>query len=163
MKTIIFVRHAKSNWDNPNHSDFDRPLNNRGISDAPIMAKKLKALVPSIDLIYSSPANRAFTTAKIFADAYNYNHETIVKEQAIYVHGLQYFNSIVSSINSNYNTVILFGHNPDITSLATFYTNEYFDNVPTCGVICIDFDCNDWEEVRQINGKIRFFDFPKNS
>lgn len=160
MKTIIFVRHAKSSWESSNDTDFDRPLNKRGLNDAPLMASKISALVPSVDIIYSSPANRAITTAIFFAEALNYDTELIVQKPNIYSNGFKFFNEMVVNIDSNFNTILLFGHNPDITSLATFYSGEYFENIPTCGVVCIDFDCDSWKEVKQTEGKIRFINVP---
>src|SRR4051794_9695084 len=71
MKTLILVRHAKSSWDQPGVSDIDRPLNERGKSDAPQMAKRLKERNIKIDLFISSPAKRAKKTAKYFAEEYD--------------------------------------------------------------------------------------------
>ena len=59
MKTLILVRHAKSSWDSPGLSDFDRPLNERGKADAPEMAGRLKEKKINVDLFVSSPAKRA--------------------------------------------------------------------------------------------------------
>jgi phosphohistidine phosphatase len=73
MKTLYVIRHAKSSWDDPTLSDFDRPLNKRGKRDAPAMGKRLvhdDRVVP--DLLLSSPAERALTTCKIIAEEIHY-------------------------------------------------------------------------------------------
>lgn len=163
MKTIILVRHAKSSWDNPDWTDFDRPLNKRGLTDAPIMASIISSHINKPDIFYSSTANRALTTAEFFADAFRINHDEIKKEINIYEKGSKHINSLISSLDDKLNSVIFFGHNPDMTSLATYFTGAYFENVPTCGVVCIDFECDSWAEVKQVNGKLRFFKTPKNS
>ena len=77
MKTLILVRHAKSDWGNPSLSDFDRPLNERGKRDAPIMAKRLLDKKIKIDQIIASPAKRAAKTAKYFAEAFDYKKDKI--------------------------------------------------------------------------------------
>ena len=76
MKTLILVRHAKSDWGNPSLSDFDRPLNERGKRDAPVMAKRLLDKKIKIDQIIASPAKRAARTAKYFAEVFDYKKET---------------------------------------------------------------------------------------
>jgi phosphohistidine phosphatase len=55
----------------------------------------------------------------------------------------------------------VFGHNPDLTYLATYLSSSVFDNVPTSGIVCIDFDVNNWKDIQKNPGKLRFFEFPK--
>lgn len=161
MKTIVLIRHAKSSWDNPEWSDFERPLNKRGLRDAPFLADVLKAKGLNPDLILSSPAVRAITTAKIFAMHFDYNTIDIKIDVGIYEKGQKHIAKLIATIDNKKNTVFIFGHNPDITSLAGFLTGDYFENVPTCGIVCIDFEVDKWEEIPDLNGKLRFFTFPK--
>ena len=77
MKTLILVRHAKSDWGNPGLDDFDRPLNERGKKDAPVMAQRLRDKKVKIDAFIASPAKRAAKTAKFFAEAYNKKKDDI--------------------------------------------------------------------------------------
>lgn len=160
MKTILINRHAKSDWNDGSIKDFDRPLNKRGTNDAPIMANRLKNQNIFIDKIISSPANRAITTAKVFAEKLNINE--IQEEIKIYHYGEKFIKENLPKMGNAINTILFFGHNPDFTSLATYYTGELFSNIPTCGIVCIDFEINDWSEIDNQNGKIRFFDYPKS-
>jgi len=161
MKTIILVRHAKSSWDNPDWSDFERPLNKRGNRDAPFIADVMKSKEILPDYIISSPAIRAKSTAIIFAKVLNYEQENIKFDLGIYEKGVNYIKKIISALDDHVSTAIIFGHNPDMTSLASYFTGEYFDNVPTCGVVCIDFEIDTWAKITNENGKLRFFLFPK--
>ena len=84
MKQLTLVRHAKSSWSNPHLKDFDRPLNERGLRDAPVMANHLKQLAIVPDSIISSAAHRAESTARIMADVLLGDAEQIVTETALY-------------------------------------------------------------------------------
>lgn len=161
MKTIILVRHAKSDWGNPDLSDFDRPLNKRGSRDAPFMADLIasKGIIP--DLIISSPANRAITTAKFFAAALNYNAEKIEQINLIYSAGINTIMELIASLDDKYKTVFLFGHNPVISSLAYNLSGGKVPDMPTCAVSCIDFEINSWNEIIEADGKLRFYEYPK--
>lgn len=161
MKTIIFVRHAKSHWGNPDLSDFDRPLNKRGLRDAPFMADLIASKGIKPDLIISSPANRAITTAKYFAKALNYDKEQIEQINLIYTSGIISIMELIASLDSQYNTVMLFGHNPVISSLVYKLSEGKVSEMPTCAVACIDFEIENWIELNEAEGKLRFFEYPK--
>ncbi len=160
MKTLLIIRHAKSSWGNPNFQDFDRPLNNRGERDAPFMAKLISNKSIKPDVIVSSPANRAYATAIEFAKAFGYPEKKINMDKGIYSHGQGHILSILRNLASNINTICIFGHNPDLTYLATYLSGQLFDNVPTCGVVCIDFDVDVWGDIDNQNGTLRFFEYP---
>ena len=161
MKKLILIRHAKSDWGNIHQKDFDRTLNARGMRDAPFMAHILKEYVPHIDKIISSPANRAKTTCNFFTEEFEYPKENITYNQGIYEDGQKTILTILSQLDNSINTVCLFGHNPDITSTATYLSGERIDNIPTCGIISINFDFDDWSQAPKVNGKKEFFLFPK--
>ncbi len=163
MKTLILVRHAKSDHGNSNLNDFDRPLNDKGQRDAVKMARLFveKNIIP--DKIISSPALRAIATADYFADALNKSFDEIQQEQFIYDRGANFIINFIKKLENSYNTVMLFGHNPDMTALATFLSGKYFENIPTCGLVCIDFIQNNWEDIDPNYSKLRFFEFPKNT
>lgn len=161
MKTIILVRHAKSSWDDPSWTDFNRPLNKRGLKDAPYMSKLFKGKGIKPEIVFSSPANRAYSTAKFFIEELEIKEETVIKDNNIYEKGSRYIINVLKNLDNNKHSVIVFGHNPDITSLSSYFSGEYFENVPTCGIICIDFEIEKWEEIDKINGKLRFFEYPK--
>jgi|YNPMSStandDraft_1061717.scaffolds.fasta_scaffold00004_41 phosphohistidine phosphatase len=161
MKRIILVRHAKSSWENPDWSDFERPLNKRGLRDAPFMADIVAKKIEKPDLIISSPAVRAATTCKYFAKAFSYNEKDIIFDENIYSKGSRYIINLIFQLDSNFNSVMIFGHNPDITSLFAYFTGEYIDNIPTCGVFAVEFDIKSWKEIENNNGKLIFYEYPK--
>ncbi|MCX7735610.1 MAG: histidine phosphatase family protein [Candidatus Kapabacteria bacterium] len=161
MKTLILVRHAKSDWGNPDLSDFDRPLNKRGLKDAPFMAELVASKIKTPDLIMSSPANRAITTAKYFATAFKYPIDKIEQINLIYSSGVNGIKELIASLNNDYKTVILFGHNPAVSSLAYNLSGGKVPEMPTCAVACIDFDISFWEEILNSEGDLRFYEYPK--
>ena len=161
MKTIILVRHAKSSWDDPEWDDFERPLNKRGKMDAPFMAELISSKLEQPDIFLSSPAQRALTTALEYAKAFGINENSISLDKKIYELGKRYILDKIKNLDEDFDSVILFGHNPDITSLSTYFSGEFFDNVPTCGTLCVDIDVASWKEIEDRNGSIRFYEIPK--
>jgi len=161
MKTLYLIRHAKSSWKDPKLTDFDRPLNKRGKKDAPFMADFLAREIEKPDLIISSPANRALTTAKIFADTFNYPQECIKTDKRIYEAGRDSHFEVISGIRAADNQVMLLGHNPDITWLAENLSGQSFGNIPTCGIVCLQFNISDWAEVKSQPGQLKFYQYPK--
>src|SRR6478609_4431972 len=118
-KSLIIVRHAKSSWDDVTQKDFDRPLNDRGKRDAPAMAKRMhKEKDIQLDAIISSPAKRAFTTAKFFADEFDIKKKNIIEWPELYEASLNKFYTAVLGLDDDYTSVALFSHNPGITAFA---------------------------------------------
>jgi len=161
MKTLYLVRHAKSSWDNPNYSDIERPLNKRGKREAPFMGKLLKKEKAKPDIIYSSPAVRASTTAEIIAKEISYPEEKIVRDENIYESGIKELEEIIQGIPNDNTVVMLFGHNPGLTHFVNHLGDKYIDNMPTCSIVGIEFDVNSWREVERNKGKIFLFEYPK--
>lgn len=161
MRTLFLIRHAKSSWDNPGLRDFDRPLNERGLRDAPLMAALLAARGAKPDLIMSSPAKRALTTARYFADAFGMPDEQIVRNPDIYEATPQQILRIISRLPDESKTVCLFGHNPTFTDVANRYTDDYIDNLPTCGVVQIVSNADSWASMYEGNADVTNCFFPK--
>ncbi|MCH9008735.1 histidine phosphatase family protein [candidate division KSB1 bacterium] len=161
MKRLFLIRHAKSSWSDPDLRDFERPLNKRGKRDAPVMGARLARHKVNPDLILSSPARRAFKTAKIMASEIGCPIKKIQTHKAIYLADVPTLMDVLRKIDSACETVFLFGHNPGLTMLANYLTNYYVDNIPTSGIFCIDFEIASWREVSQGNGRVTFFDYPK--
>lgn len=162
MKTLLLIRHSKSDWSKKELNDRERPLNKRGRRDAPFMAKLLYEqgdIHPS--LILSSPAERAKQTAKEFARAFGYDISKILYREEIYSGNAQAILNLISKIDDNHKCIFLFGHNPDITLLANLLSDVLIENIPTTGVFCIDFDLDQWKEIVFKRGKHRFFEYPK--
>jgi phosphohistidine phosphatase len=161
MKRLYLIRHAKSSWKDPTVVDFDRPLNKRGKRDAPFMGKRIKSYQVQPDLIISSPANRAAKTAKIIAEEIGVPKKQIVYDESIYEAGVASLLHVIRNIDNSANQVMLFGHNPGLTMLAEYLTHILVDNIPTCGIFCVDFAIDSWKEVAEGSGKVVFFDYPK--
>ncbi len=155
------MRHAKSSWDDHALRDFERPLNERGFRDAPEMGIRMAGLKPNIDLIISSTALRAVTTAGFVAEALGYSESEIEKEPSIYQAGVDELLEIVNQTPNDINTLMLFGHNPGFTDFCDYLTGAGIFNLPTCGLCHIEFDIDDWNLVSAHTGNLKLFDFPK--
>lgn len=162
-RTIVFIRHAKSGLSDIGQSDFDRPLNERGERDAPIMGMRLaeKKIIP--DLILSSSAKRTTQTAQKIAAKVGYEKRLIQWEDKLYHASQAVITQFVEAINDNHKLVFLVAHNPGITymvnSLNLFLK---IDNVPTCGMVACSIKSNHWKDFTKTDKKILFFDYPKN-
>lgn len=161
MKKLYLIRHAKSSWSEAGLSDFERPLNQRGNRDAPFMSKLLKEKNVKPDRIISSSAIRAFSTAKIFANELNYAVDDILNLPSLYEAIASEILEIIQSVDDNINSLMVFGHNPGLTSLSNHLSDRQVDNMPTCSISCIDFETNSWKNVNIGTGKLVAFEFPK--
>jgi len=161
MKTLYLVRHAKSSWDERGVSDHDRELNARGKRDAPKMGELLAGMGYHPDIIYSSSAKRALTTAKIFAENVGYPVENIVVTNRIYEAATKDLVNIINEIDDKFESAMLFGHNPSFTVLSNLLTDKYIDNMPTCSVAAISLNIDSWKEVESDCGKLIAFEYPK--
>ena len=159
MKQLYIIRHAKSSWKNLTLDDFDRGLNKRGKKDAPFMGHKLKQKNTLPDIIISSPAKRAKTTAQIIAKEIGFSKD-IEFNHNIYEANINTLHKIITSIDDKNNIVFLFGHNPYLNELVENYIN-FYDNIPTCGVVKIEFDSKSWKDINSSNAKFILFDYPK--
>ena len=162
MKTVFFIRHAKSSWADLSLDDFDRPLNNRGKRDAPFMAKRLYDLGVRPDAIISSPAKRAFTTAKHFGKANGIDEKDILKVEAIYEAWTSTVFEIIQKLPEDWQTILVFGHNPAFTTIANSFAGDtYIDNVPTCGIVQIEATIDKWKQFNEQTGIVKAFHYPK--
>ena len=161
MKTIYLIRHAKSDWNNTNLTDYNRNLNKRGQNDAPFMGKKLAELNPSIDLIIASPAQRVLETVKLLTKEIDYNYDEIVFNKSIYNSSYLNLNEIINNLDNNINSVALIGHNPGLTNFSNYLTNNYIDNIVTCGIVKIELEIDNWLEIVEGIGTKIFYIYPK--
>lgn len=161
MKKLYIIRHAKSSWKDESLSDFNRPLNKRGKKDAPLMGNRLrdKNIIP--DIIISSPALRAKTTAEIIAKLVHYNQEIIFDER-VYEATPAELHAIVTGVDDKNSVLFLVGHNPGLNMLAEAYV-EFDENIVTCGIVEIAFDCNRWADISADNARLISFDYPKKN
>ena len=161
MKKLYLIRHAKSSWDNPGLVDFERPLNKRGLKDAAKMGRVLKNSLFKPDCIITSSARRAQETAEIIADKIDFPIEKVLVEGKIYLAAASDILEILTELDDDLDTVVVFGHNPGMTNLANLLNDVAIDNIPTCGIFIIEFDVKSWRKISEKNGVFVSFDFPK--
>lgn len=157
------MRHAKSSWENLSIKDFDRPLNERGIRDAPRMGKRFKEREITIDLMLSSPALRALSTCHVIASILGYAAERIKTDQRLYHASEDDLYAILRQTDHHFGAVMVFGHNPGFTTFANSLLNEHLMNIPTCGIVGGTLSIDHWNAMKVGCGKMDFFDFPKKT
>jgi phosphohistidine phosphatase len=162
LKTLLLIRHAKSSWDDPELTDYERPLNERGKKDAPAMAEKLYERGIKIDAFVTSPARRARKTAEQFAKRYKKEKEDLLLKTELYMASDEAFNSVVEKLNDDIDCVAIFSHNPGITDFANGLTDDItIDNIPTCGIFAVSIEAKKWNKFKEAKKKFLFFDYPK--
>lgn len=159
MKRLFIIRHAKSDWDDSSLDDYDRPLNKRGQKNAPFMGKLLKSKNIKPDLIISSPALRAKTTAELIAKEVGYE-KPITPNPYIYEAYVSALEEIVQYIYDDNETVFLVGHNPGLSALA-YTLCGLKEQIPTCSIVEIEFNCDSWMDVSKDNSKLISYEYPK--
>jgi len=159
-KKLYVVRHAKSDWSHEGMSDFDRPLNERGMRNAPFMADRFAEAAHAIDFILTSPANRAITTAGFFKRRLGLSEEQWDTERRIYEADANRLLSIVNGLDDASTSVMLVGHNPGLSSLVNLLTGEWVV-MSTCSIAEIEVPFNSWSMVSAGTCNLLSFDFPK--
>ncbi len=165
MKKLYIILHAKTSWDDPELDDFDRPLNKRGLKDAPRMGKRLKEKQVTPDMVLSSPAERALATCQAIAAALRFDESKIKTDKRLYHANedqiLEVVRSLKDSPRDSEEVVMIFGHNPGLTEFANSLLKTTIDNIPTCGIVAAELRVEHWQDVTFGCGKMLFFDFPK--
>ena len=162
MKRLYIIRHAKSSWAEADLEDFDRPLNKRGKKDGPEMARRLAAAGISPDLIVSSPAQRAKKTAQFMAGETGYDLARILYDEDLYLGSLSYHVQLAAELLSSVDTVFLVGHNETLTDLAEYLSGTKIGNVPTCGIVGLEYANDEGILTAEGKGRLLFFWYPKD-
>jgi len=146
MKTLLLLRHAKSSWANEQLSDFERPLNERGHFDAPRIGELLRVqdLVP--DLIISSSAKRAATTAEMVAISASFEGDIRYTEK-LYLAESETYIALARQVPGNYQVVMMVGHNPGIEELVEDLTGQS-ERMPTAALACIELPIEKWSDMK---------------
>lgn len=160
-KYLTVVRHAKSSWDFPELADHDRPLGDRGLHDAPRMAVHYAENIDSPDRVISSTARRAKDTAAYFIDALNLPDHQVSYTRDLFHAGTRSILLVLSELSDRYEHVMIFGHNPGFTDFVNSMTDEYIDNMPTCGVAVIRLKIASWKEIKTGVGRLEEYFYPK--
>jgi|GEM_PF-165579 len=162
-KTLYLIRHAKSSHKDEKLADIERPLNSRGKSDAVLMGTKLLEYIPNgIDAMVISPSKRTKSTAKRIAKLFDLDKDKIEGDSALYRCPTRVLIAAVQDLDDQHDKVIMIGHNPSIIQTANYFQKDtIFMDVPTCGIIAIEFDGDSWKDFTHKSGTFRFFDYPK--
>lgn len=161
MKKLFIIRHAKSDQSFFGN-DFERPLNDRGKTDAPVMAKRLLEKKIKIDALVCSPAARAKKTAELFAENLKLPKGDIIFISALYQAPAEVFYEVIAALPDTLKTVAIFSHNPGITYFVnSLHTKIQVDNMPTCAVFAVEADIAHWAGFFKAEKNLLFFDYPK--
>lgn len=160
-KLLFLTRHAKSSWADTGLADKQRPLNKRGLRDAPRMGEFLAAQRILPQLVVSSPALRAFTTAKMLAEKVGINSKDIVIDDTIYMAYPEDLLKLIREFDNQTDRIMLVGHNPTMTELVNQLTGSDLDNVPTCGIAVIRIETDSWQQAGTVKANLEKFVYPK--
>jgi phosphohistidine phosphatase len=161
MKTIYLCRHAKSSWDYSNLRDIERPLNERGLRDAPFMARLFREKGIKPDAIFTSPAVRALTTATYFKNELDMVGKHFQVLDILYEASSQEIYHLIQTLSDDFQVVMIFGHNPAFTSAANLFSKGYIENIPTCGIVRIDTEVSQWRLFAYETANVTEFYSPK--
>ena len=162
MKRLTLLRHGKSSWDDPSLNDFDRPLNPRGRRSAPEMGRRLKARDEIPDLVLSSPARRAISTARMACREMGFPESRIIEDQTIYHASSARLFEVLRSLETLASRLMVVGHNPGFTDFANDLSDARIDNLVTASVFAVELDIQDWSEIAEGTGRFLYYDYPKN-
>lgn len=161
MKTLLIIRHAKAETAFT-LNDFERPLNERGKKDAPVMAARLQERNIGIDAFISSPAKRAKKTATLFCETMGGKEDEIIFISALYHAPAEIFYNVIQEVADENNCIAVFAHNPGITHFVNELAETIrIDNMPTCAVFAVKVNCNSWKDFVKAKKEFLFFDYPK--
>ncbi len=161
-KTLFIVRHGKSTWDYHGVDDIDRPLKERGIRNASEMAGYIKKQNIFPEMIYSSPAARAVNTALIFARIFDFPEDKFFIKNDLYMSDTDDILNVISETSAKVGSLMIFGHNPGFTDLANYLSELRLANIPTSGLVILDFSCEEWKGIGRSNLISGISEFPNN-
>lgn len=159
MKKLILVRHGKSSW-NEDLPDDERPLKKRAYKDADLVINAFSNFAKTPMTLWSSYAVRALTTANIFRERLEIPEDRFEVKEDLYTFNSGKLLQVIRSCDDDVDTLMIFGHNPAMTSVVNRLGDQEFDNIPTTGLCMIEFKTNSWKEIEK--GKTLLYLFPKN-
>ncbi|MEH6407619.1 MAG: histidine phosphatase family protein [Leeuwenhoekiella sp.] len=158
MKTLYLVRHAKSSWEF-DIEDHERPLKERGLNDAALVAHHIKSKIEPPQKVISSDAIRAKTTALLYLREFSIPEEEFVLDSKLYDFTGRELDSVIRNCDNKIDRLMIFGHNDAMTNIVNKYGDKHIDNVSTAAFTCIVFDADSWQNIE--NGKTKFYITPK--
>lgn len=161
MKQLTLVRHAKSSWKDPSLNDFDRPLNKRGQKDLPAMSARIDEHGLQPDLIISSAAKRALTTAEAIHTRLGLEPQQLQVQPELYESCYETLLYCLQNSSDQYRHIMLVGHNPGLEMLGFYLTQEPVDKFPTAAVMQMHLSIRNWHELAAGCATLTWFDYPK--
>ena len=138
MKTIILTRHAKSSWKTDASSDFERPLNNRGVSDVPVMAERLRLQGPVPQRVISSTAVRALQTARMLLTALEIPEDLLTTTDDIYEAPARVLIDCIRGLPATTEQIMMVGHNPGMSSACNYLSKDAHVEMSTLAMVCLE-------------------------
>jgi phosphohistidine phosphatase len=160
MKTLFVLRHAKSSWNNPNWSDFERPLNSRGLDAARFIGGLIYKRNLEPQIIISSPAKRAKQTAVLVKEVAEISKPITFDERIYEASPLTLFN-LIREFDEKYESVLIVGHNPGFENLVRMLTGETL-SMPTAALAKINLNIESWRELDAVSNELEFLIRPKD-
>ncbi len=159
MKRLYIARHAQKS-EEEYENDYDRPLTQKGLNDAKMMAEKLANEGVIFDAILASPAQRTRQTAEIFAKELGY-HKNIIYNQTLYMGYVNEVKEVLSYTYDEVETLLLVGHNPSLTALCITLNDEFREKMQMGSIVQLEFDCVSWLDISKSNARFISYDYPK--
>jgi phosphohistidine phosphatase len=157
MTRLTLLRHAKSTW-GTGEADFDRPLNERGRRDAPLMGRVCSEKLPLPDLVLVSSARRTCETMELAAKAWGLEGVEITETDSLYLAGLTDWVSIMEAAKDRADHILACAHQPGVELFARWLDHSFQGDVPTCTVISLSFE----GEFGSGMGQVDFYGTPKD-
>ena len=160
-RNLFIIRHGKSSWDNEGLDDIDRPLAERGITSADIMAHRMKELGLVPELVFSSPACRALNTALIMGRVWELDPSSLQIHDDLYMAYVSEIGEVLAFAPDEVVNLAIFGHNPTFTLFANIFLEDPLDNLPTAGVVIVTLESDSWIGIGREHVKQTYVDYPK--
>ena len=161
MKQLLLIRHAKSSWADAGQTDFDRPLNDRGKRDAPLMAARVLDRGFRVQHVFSSAAKRAFKTSKALMEVWNLKQDAISVFPDLYLAPPDEMLKVITAAPDTISSLALVAHNPGITEFINSLTNNRVDDLPTCGMVAFQIHTDSWADFKNASKEWLFIEYPK--
>ncbi|MFC2114197.1 histidine phosphatase family protein [Bacteroidota bacterium] len=162
MKTLVIVRHSKAELHKYGLSDFNRKLAKRGLREAPFIAEKIKDLGYFPDALISSPAARALKSCQFYAGVFGIPKQEILQKDFMYdFFEVEDIRELLTEELVDKERVFVFGHNPTFAELIHDLTPGFHDLLPTSGAVGIEFNIDNWADMKRKSGIQVFFEYPK--
>jgi phosphohistidine phosphatase len=160
MKRLTLIRHAKADWGDASQADVDRTLNERGHAEAPLIGERMNNCQLKPQIILCSPATRATETVIAIARTIDMPLSHILLEKDIYNASMSDLLEIVRNVDNDFEHIALLGHNPSLVNLSNYLSNKAINDMPTCGVLSLEFTTNSWDGLTPQSGTPVYFDYP---